>query len=82
MPARHRSHYAGGYARRARLVRRRAEADPTTTCWRCGGLARDDDPWQAGHVRDADASSPLLAEHQSCNARAGRQQQERRSRDW
>ena len=82
MPARNRSHYRGAYQRRARAVRSRAIADESTRCWRCGGAARDGDPWQAGHVRDADPSSPLLAEHRSCNARAGRQQREPQSRVW
>ncbi len=82
MPARNRAHYRGSYQRRAKAVREAAKADPTTRCWRCGRLALPDDPWQAGHVIDADPSSPLAPEHQSCNARAGRQQREPRSRQW
>lgn len=64
--------YRGTFKRRAKQVRDAAYADPRTQCWRCGGLARPDDPWQAGHVRDGDPYSPLAAEHRSCNARAGR----------
>ena len=82
MPARNRSHYRGSYARRAKAVRDAANADPTTRCWRCNGLARPDDPWQAGHVIDHDPSSQLLAEHRSCNVRAGKQIHEPRSRVW
>jgi hypothetical protein len=66
-----RRHYAGNYRVRARAVRVLAEMRPDTRCWRCGGLARDDDPWQAGHVVDGDPRSPLRPEHESCNKRAG-----------
>lgn len=65
------AHYRGSYARRSRELRARWNADPQTECWRCGQSARHDDPWQAGHVRDGDPTSPLLPEHRSCNARAG-----------
>ena len=61
----------GSYQVRAARVREAANADPTTRCWRCGGLAVVGDPWQAGHVRDSDPTSPLAAEHQSCNTAAG-----------
>jgi hypothetical protein len=82
MPAKDRAHYGGSYHRRAAAVRAAAIADPNTRCWRCNGLARAGDPWQAGHVIDHDVSSPLLAEHRSCNARAGKRQGEPRSRVW
>lgn len=60
-----------------------ANAYPLTKCWRCGELARADDPWQAGHVRDADPTSPLKAEHRSCNAAAGqRKHREPHSEAW
>jgi hypothetical protein len=71
MPGRDRRHYQGDYAVRAGRVRRSADADPLTRCWRCGELARVDDPWQAGHVFDGDPDSPLMPEHRSCNVRAG-----------
>lgn len=82
MPARNRAHYRGTYHVRARRVRDAANADPETRCWRCGDLARPGDPWQAGHVRDADPSSPLKAEHQSCNTLAGNRVQNPRSQRW
>jgi hypothetical protein len=71
MPARNRDHYRGDYQRRARAVVARANANPATTCWRCGQPARPDDPWQAGHLNDGQVGGPLQAEHRSCNARAG-----------
>jgi hypothetical protein len=70
------AHHRGTFAARGRLVRAMAQADSTTRCWRCGALADPGDPWQAGHVRDGDPSSPLAAEHRSCNARAGRRSQD------
>ena len=71
MPALNPAHYRGSYHVRARRVREAANADPETRCWRCGEQAREDDPWQAGHLRDGDPTSPLAAEHRSCNASAG-----------
>ena len=66
-----RPHYDGDYARRAKACRDQANADPTTRCRRCGGLARVSDPWTAGHVVDGDPSSDLAPEHASCNYAAG-----------
>ena len=63
-------------------MRDAANADPATRCWRCGGFAREGDPWQAGHVIDSDPSSPLAPEHTSCNAKAGNQLKEPRSQRW
>lgn len=82
MPGKNRAHYKGSYARRAKQLRDRANADPATRCWRCGELARAGDPWQAGHVRDGEVDSPLMPEHKSCNIKAGRQLREPRSRRW
>ena len=65
------AHHKGTYHVRARHCRDLANADPSTVCWRCGKPARQGDPWQAGHVRDGDPTSPLAPEHRSCNARAG-----------
>lgn len=79
MPARNRAHYRGTYGRRAREVRRRANADPSTRCWRCGRTLDQHEPhhdgrpphWQAGHLIDADPSSPLAPEASTCNTSAG-----------
>ena len=72
MPAHNRSHYqTHDYKRRSVAVRAKANADPTTRCWRCGQGARPADPWVSGHTVDSDSSYPLAAEHQSCNASAG-----------
>jgi len=64
-------HRAGTYTVRARHIRNAANTDPRTVCWRCGRPAIPGDPWQAGHIRDTDPTSPLAPEHRSCNARAG-----------
>lgn len=74
----HHRDYAG-YIVRARLVRAAANADPTTTCWRCGRRLAEHPPhktgrtatWQAGHVVDGDNSGPLAPEVSTCNTRAG-----------
>lgn len=78
-------HHRGTFPARAAKVRAAADADPLTRCWRCGEGKRPGDPWQAGHVFDGDPSSPLLAEHRSCNTRAGNQVARgrfRNSRRW
>ena len=64
-------HHMGSHQVTARRVTQAANADPTTRCRRCGGLARQGDPWEAGHLRDGDPTSPLLPEHRSCNRAAG-----------
>jgi hypothetical protein len=72
-------HHRGSYARRARLVRQAAYADPTTKCWRCGRTLAEHPPhrtgtqarWTAGHVRDGDVTSPLAPEVSRCNYSAG-----------
>ena len=64
-------HYRNDYDRRAKTVRRYANANPDARCWRCGQPARPGDPWQAGHLIDGDPASPLAPEHRSCNAGAG-----------
>lgn len=66
-----RAHYRGDYARRARMVRHAAQADPLTQCWLCGEHARADDPWTADHVTPGDPSSVLMPAHRSCNASRG-----------
>lgn len=65
------AHHRGSYQTRAAAVRARANADPTTTCWRCGQPARPGDPWTAGHIIDTNPASPLKPEHASCNYSAG-----------
>lgn len=65
------AHHRGSYQVQAKRVRDRANADPTTLCWRCGQPARRGDPWQAGHVVDGSVGGALRAEHASCNASAG-----------
>ena len=92
MPGHKRAHYAGTYRRRAAAVRAVANADPSTTCWRCGltlAEAQRSDPgvrWDAGHVNDGEVDGLLLAEHSSCNraagAAAGNAKREPRSRRW
>lgn len=68
------SHYDAEYRRRRAVLIAEANADPDTRCWRCGhplDYWAPDDCWTTGHVRDTDPTSPLLAEHASCNYRAG-----------
>lgn len=86
MPAKDRSHYRGSYDTMAKRVREAANADPSTTCWRCGELARPGDPWQAGHIVDGTTAGGLAPEHRSCNTRAGalklHRRREPRSPQW
>lgn len=70
MPGKDRAHYKGDYPKRAKAVRDAAYADPTTRCWRCGGLLGKD-TWDAGHLIDGSPLSPLAAEHATCNRSAG-----------
>lgn len=86
MPARDRQHYTGSYDARAKAVRRAANADPLTTCWRCGRTLAAEQArtgkvvkWHAGHVIDGDSLSPLRAEHSTCNTSAGARMGNRRS---
>lgn len=75
------AHHRGDYHRRSRAVTAAARANPSTRCWRCGrtlqqhGLNTRGNPdwWTAGHMRDADPTSPLLPEANSCNVRAENQ---------
>ena len=82
------AHHRGDYQIRSARVRAAANADPSTTCWRCGQTAKAGDPWQAGHTRDSDPTAPLAPEHRSCNAAAGarltnkRRNKPKRSRTW
>ena len=80
MPARTKAaHHRGDYHVRSRQVRERANADPTTTCWRCGLTLDEHEPhrdgkaatWTAGHIIDGDPTSPLAPEASTCNYSAG-----------
>jgi hypothetical protein len=87
MPGAVRAHYAGDYARRAAVVRRRAALNPATQCEavhpvtgkRCGRTLAEHPPtrngqppkWQAGHVRAGDPTSPLRPEVDGCNTSHG-----------
>lgn len=89
MPGRKRAHYRGSYARRAAAVRRAAERDPTTRCWRCGRTkAEHGRPWHAGHLHDGQVDGPLRPECEQCNTSAGAAAGNRRrkgletTRDW
>lgn len=73
--------HRGAYQVRARKVREAANADSLTRCWRCGGLGRDGDPWQAGHIVDGAVNGPLAPEHRSCNTRAGQRLSSQRG-EW
>lgn len=87
-------HRTREYQLEAAAVRAAANADPTTRCARCNGLARADDPWEAGHpdLPDGtpDYNAPLRAEHRSENRKAGllygqrrtRRRRTHTSRDW
>lgn len=62
--------HAGSYPRQAKQVRDRANANPTTRCWRCGRTqAEHKAPWQAGHV--IDGVGPLAPECTTCNTSHG-----------
>ncbi len=76
--------HSGRYPELAALVRRRANADPTTRCGQlpdgtihpkgCGQHARPGDPWQAGHVVDGKivhTITDLMPQHRSCNTSDG-----------
>jgi len=76
MGAKHRSHW---YARASAEVRRRAWADPTTRCWRCGRTqAEHRRRWHAGHTPWG-----LAPECEACNTADGGRigNRRRRSRD-
>jgi len=79
MPAHNRTHYDQPYKVRAKALRRRANADPLTRCWRCGRTLAEEQArqpgkpvtWHAGHTVDGDNAAPLLPEHSTCNTSAG-----------
>ena len=64
--------HSGAYHKQAEAVRRRADADPTYRCWRCGRLKSEHGTaWQAGHVIDGQVGGELRGECTTCNASAG-----------
>jgi hypothetical protein len=73
------AHRRGNCHVTARLVREAANANPKTTCWRCGKTLAEHAPhksgrpatWTAGHVNDGEAGGQLLPEASTCNYRAG-----------
>ncbi|GGL27594.1 hypothetical protein H9L10_03595 [Phycicoccus endophyticus] len=73
------AHHRGNFHVRARHIRDTANADPTTTCWRCGHTLAEHPPhkngkpatWTAGHIIDGDPTSPLAPEASTCNYSAG-----------
>jgi len=77
VPASNREHYTGSYKRTALRMRATANADPTSTCWRCkrtlGEIhaTRPDARWTVGHLIDGDPQSPLAIECSPCNFSAG-----------
>lgn len=73
-------HRDPAFRRLARLVTAAANADPTTTCWRCGrtldrcgpqgdGRNANGTPciWHAGHTISGDNRAPVRAECSHCN---------------
>lgn len=87
MSGKAREHYRGSYQRRAREMRARASADPTTRCMAivngkvCGLLLIEHKlgaTWDAGHVRSGDPTSPLQPEASCCNRSNGASEGNRR----
>lgn len=73
------AHHRGTYHVDSRRVRAAANANPGTTCWRCGRTLAEHPPhrngapahWTAGHIIDGDPTSPLAPEVSTCNYTAG-----------
>ena len=70
--------YGSDYQQVRRVLMARWNADPSTRCYRCGGLARSEDPWSPDHVNEAINGggchpSNLKPSHLSCNKRHGAQ---------
>ena len=62
-----RLHYAGDYAKRARLVRQ-----GEGPCWICGRYELEPgDIWTADHLIPSNPDSPLAKAHRSCNSSRG-----------
>jgi hypothetical protein len=86
-------HHSGTHQRRAARLKARADADPTTRCWRCGKTLADHAPhrngkpatWTAGHPDGYEGvpDAPLLPEASTCNyshgATYGNRQRKRRT---
>ena len=73
------AHHRGTYHVDSRRVRAAANANPGTTCWRCGRTLAEHPPhhtgkpatWHAGHVNDGEINGTLRAEASTCNIAAG-----------
>lgn len=58
----------GSYQRRAAEVRRRANQDPATTCFRCGRTkAEHGRPWHAGALNPGQVGGPLAPVCEACS---------------
>jgi hypothetical protein len=73
------AHHMGTHQVRARAVVNAANANPMTTCWRCGLTLAEHAPhrngrpafWTAGHLHDGQIDGPLTPEASTCNYSAG-----------
>ena len=64
--------HQGAYNARAKAVRDAANANPRTTCWRCGRTkAEHQREWTAGHVVAGQMHGELRPECAECNYRHG-----------
>ena len=66
-------HHRGSFATEGKRVRDRANADPSTRCWRCGRTmaeirtVKPTARWTAGHVVDGQCGGVLAPECSGCN---------------
>lgn len=82
--------HRGRYHQQAAAVRRAANANPSTRCWRCGRTlaeirkAKPHARWQAGHLVDGQVGGPLAPECSPCNTGAGAAMgnRKRRPKPW
>lgn len=73
------AHHRGSYHRDSIKIRATANANPNTTCWRCGLRLNQHTPhkngkpayWTAGHINDGQVNGPLAPEASTCNYTAG-----------
>lgn len=81
------AHYRGTYHRQAAALRKAANANPNTRCWRCGRTLAEHPPrrdgtpakWTAGHVHDGEPGGNLQPEADVCNYAAGANLHRRKS---
>jgi len=90
------AHHRGAHQTIARRITTAANANPSTTCWRCGKTLAQHRPhktgravtWQAGHIVDGNSSAGYAAEASTCNTSAGatagnaQRSREPHSRHW